>query len=109
MRRLCVRCKENRKATPDEAKFLGVEKASVGVPKGCASCVGTGYKGRIGLFETLWLDSGLSSLIAGRATEEELKNAAGDRLKTLREDARDKVLKGIITLEEASRATMMGD
>jgi type IV pilus assembly protein PilB len=109
VRRLCPQCKEERAATPKESAFLRREEARVSIPRGCANCVGTGYRGRIGLFETLWIDGELSKLIARCAVEEEFKEATGDRLKTLAEDAREKVLAGIITVEEAIRATVMGD
>jgi len=109
VRRLCPRCKGSRPATAEEAAFLAVEEADVGVPKGCAGCVGTGYRGRIGLFESLWIDRELADLIARRPTENELRAAAGDRLRTLVEDVRPKVLDRIVTVEEARGATMIGD
>lgn len=109
VRRLCVRCKETREATPEEAEFLNVEKAEIGMARGCAHCVGTGYKGRIGLFETLWIDKELSALISERATEEKILTAAEPKMSSFSDDARRKILDGIITIEEAYFATVMGD
>lgn len=107
VRRLCPRCRVERTASGAEASLLGVEGAPVGAPAGCAACVGTGFRGRTGIFETLWPDADLLRLVASGATEAEIAGAAGGRLRTLREDARSKVLAGETTCEEAARAAVL--
>lgn len=106
VRRLCPRCRTTRPATSQEARFLWCESPQVGAPGGCAACVGTGYRGRIGLFERLWIDPVLAGLIASGATGAQLAEGAGHRLRTLRGDARRKVLDLVVTVEEAMAATV---
>ena len=71
--------------------------------KGCARCQHTGYQGRIGIFEVLMMDDLIRELIARKATTSEINQAAraAGRLRTLKEDALDKLRQGITTLEEA--------
>ena len=71
--------------------------------KGCARCQHTGYQGRIGIFEVLMMDDMIRELIARKATTSEINQAAraAGRLRTLKEDALDKLRQGITTLEEA--------
>lgn len=102
VRRLCSRCKRPRPATPRESALLGVEGASVEIdePVGCAGCLGSGFRGRVGLFETLWIDRRLGRLISGGGTEEELAEAAAGEWTTLFADGRAKVLAGLTSFEE---------
>ena len=71
--------------------------------KGCARCQHTGYQGRIGIFEVLMMDDMVRELIARKATTAEINQAAraAGRLRTLKEDALDKLRQGITTIEEA--------
>ena len=71
--------------------------------KGCARCQHTGYQGRIGIFEVLMMDDMVRELIARKATTAEINQAAraAGRLRTLKEDALDKLRQGVTTLEEA--------
>jgi type IV pilus assembly protein PilB len=102
VRRLCPRCRTTRAPTSEEAAFLGSE-ADVPAPKGCARCLGTGYSGRVGLFEVLAVGREQARAIA--AGEREL----GSGYRTLREDGIAKVREHITTAEELMRATMVED
>lgn len=82
--------------------MLGVNDADdchVGEDKGCPRCLGTGYHGRVGLFEALWLDGELAERIANGVGERELTQAAGNYWR-LRDDACDKVRRGLTSLGE---------
>jgi type IV pilus assembly protein PilB len=70
--------------------------------------MGTGYKGRTGIFEVLVIDEMVQDMILKRKSAQEITRAAHQvrRLRTLKEDAADKVLKGITTLEEAALAVI---
>jgi type IV pilus assembly protein PilB len=70
--------------------------------------MGTGYKGRTGIFEVLVIDEMVQDMILKRKSAQEITRTAHqvERLRTLKEDAADKVLKGITTLEEAALAVM---
>lgn len=105
VRRLCDNCKQERLATEAElaelAELASDDKSlKLFDPVGCANCQGTGFKGRLGLFETLWFDERLARLVSQGCTEEELERAAKHDLKFMWEDGCQKVLKGMTTLSE---------
>lgn len=100
VRRLCPRCRTTRAPTPDEASFLASE-ADVAVPTGCARCLGTGFAGRVGLFEVLPVGREQARRIADGTAE------LGAEYRTLRMDGIAKVLDRITTAEEVMRATMV--
>jgi type IV pilus assembly protein PilB len=103
VRRLCFACRKPRPAEIEERALLSVEEpVQLFEPGGCPVCMGTGYRGRVGLFETLWIDAHISELIASGADEPALVAAAED-YQTLLDDARAKVLAGITSLGEMQR------
>ncbi|WDP92775.1 MAG: type II/IV secretion system protein [Desulfobacter sp.] len=101
-RRLCPRCRKKRAATLEELEILGLDQGR-GVelyePDGCSFCLGSGYKGRIGLFEALWIGKGLAETIAQGAGEREIRGKA-TRFTSLWEDCRAKVLNGDAALAD---------
>jgi type IV pilus assembly protein PilB len=71
---------------------------------GCTECRGIGYKGRVGVFELLTLNSELRRMITNRASEEEiLEVARRNGLSTLREQSLELVRQGVTTIEEVTR------
>jgi len=71
---------------------------------GCPECRGMGYKGRIGVFELLTLNSELRRLLQSRASEEEILAVARvNGLSTLREQALELVRQGVTTMDEITR------
>lgn len=109
VRRLCDHCKKERLATDDELSELACnDKAqTLFEPIGCANCQGTGFKGRLGLFETLWFDESLARIVSQGCSEEELEKAAGSNLKFMWDDGCQKVLKGMTTLAEVHDVTIV--
>jgi type II secretory ATPase GspE/PulE/Tfp pilus assembly ATPase PilB-like protein len=104
VRRLCFHCKRRRPAEARESAWLGAgEGLELFEPVGCPVCTGTGYRGRIGLFETLWIGEELSRLIAAGGSEGDLTAAAQD-YRTLWDDGRDKAMSGVTSLNEVMRA-----
>ena len=76
------------------------------VPNGCEACTKTGYRGRGGLFELLVVSEDIESLIIGRKSSTEIREAAiRHGLKTLREDGWVKVFNGMTSVEEVMRVT----
>ena len=72
--------------------------------KGCSECRSTGYSGRLALHEILYVDKGLRSLILNSRDLDEIKAFAIENgLKTLQDDALEKVRAGLTTLEEVRR------
>lgn len=109
VRRLCQQCKQLHPATPAQKQLLDVvPEATLELyhPQGCALCQGTGYRGRLGLFETLWFDDELSQLVSQGAGEEALERAAGERLRPMWLDGKHKVLAGVTTLDEVLKVTL---
>jgi len=108
VRRLCPRCRAKRAGTASEALSMGRDAQAPPPPlfdaSGCASCLGSGYRGRTGLFESFWVDEPIRRLIAGGAGESALRDAAADRT-TLRRDGWSKVETGLTTIEEVLTAT----
>ncbi len=104
VRKLCSHCKTSHAATDEEKNLLDLPvetEAQIYEPKGCAFCQGSGYRGRLGLFETLWFDEELSKLVAKGSSEEELEQRAGpQRLRPMWVDGTAKVLAGITTIAE---------
>ncbi len=103
VRRLCPHCKASYTANDVDKSLLDAPPnidLQLFKPSGCAFCQGTGYRGRLGVFETLWFDEELSKLVAKGCSEEELEARAGPRLKSMWADGAIKVLAGITTLSE---------
>ncbi len=102
VRRLCAHCRRKRPARPEELRILDLEGGS-GVeicdPGGCSFCLGSGFRGRIGVFEALWIDRDLSLAISEGAGEGRMRETAKN-LRTLWQDACEKVLQGEVSLAE---------
>ena len=109
VRRLCAHCKKSADATAEEKALLAIapdDNMQIYHAVGCANCQGTGYRGRIGLFETLWFDDALRQFVSKGCTEEMLVAEAGDRLKQMWHDGVDKIKQGLTTLEEVQKVTV---
>lgn len=101
VRRLCHYCREEVRVSDSECALIGFDSSSkIYRAKGCARCQGSGYRGRIGLFECLWIDVELADYISQEPSELELAAKAGDRLRPLRQDAKEKMLAGWISFAD---------
>ncbi len=100
VRRVCQHCRRERPAEAAEVEFLE-EAGPVAEPVGCPRCIGTGFRGRIGLFEWLGIDRALARAIGRGLMGDELEQAAQERLWPLARDAREKVARGLVTPAEA--------
>jgi type IV pilus assembly protein PilB len=112
VRRICEACKEKGDTAPTqliEAGFPAAEAATFRPSKGrgCEKCGGSGYKGRIGLFEVMEVNDRLRDLIVTNAPATELRKAAIEEgMVTLRMSGLNKVRDGLTTLDEVVRETM---
>ena len=108
MRRLC-KCAEKTPPTDSERRMLAALEGSgaigkIGRPTGCAKCNNTGFKGRTGTHELMRVTPELQGLIAEKAGENELREAAqAGGMIPLHQDALRKVAEGVTTLDEALR------
>ena len=109
VRRLCPQCKEEYEATAEDKEILGVDTSQslkLFKPCGCEKCDGTGYKGRIGVYEIMEVTPDVKRAIAHQADAEEIKNVAlKDGMKTLRMRAADYAMQGITSMSEAIRVS----
>ncbi|HBG25713.1 MAG: hypothetical protein A2Y10_20455 [Planctomycetes bacterium GWF2_41_51] len=110
VRRICPNCKiVDEHPDPHYLRLLNishedVKKYPVYKGAGCNRCHNTGYKGRQGIFEILEMNASLRELAFARASATELRKAAkAAGMRTLLEDGRQKVFKGITTPEEISK------
>lgn len=102
VRRLCARCKVAVTPDAETRTLLGLaDDATTRIfePGGCPACVGTGYAGRIGVFESLWPDAELAAAIVRGANEGELASHARHWYR-LADDARAKALAGATSVAE---------
>lgn len=114
-RRICTACKETFEPSPDVAadirNVLGPlyplkpeDKLVLSRGKGCAECDGTGYLGRIGIFEVLPVSEKVARLITERVAAIEIeKVATAEGMITLKQDGYLKVIEGVTSIEEVLR------
>jgi type IV pilus assembly protein PilB len=105
-RRLCPECRKPAQLSPKELQEIGAVEGDGEIyePVGCVTCNGTGYSGRIGLYEVLVLDAEISSLILSKASSGEIEEAAvAAGMHRLRDDGLEKVRAGVTSLAEVLR------
>lgn len=108
VRRICPNCKEKHIATADIRRELGEGVSEFWKGKGCDNCLGTGYRGRMAIFELLMVDDSIRELVMRRATVREIKDKAISLgMRTLRQDGIEKIKKGITTVDEVLRVTQL--
>ncbi|MEI6669500.1 MAG: ATPase, T2SS/T4P/T4SS family [Acidobacteriota bacterium] len=112
VRRICSECKEAYLPDPATALKVGLSPAdgSVYRGKGCSACGGTGFNGRVGIYEMFRPTNAIRKLISARASETDLKAAARQGgMRLLREDALDKVKQGITSPDEVLRVVQVDE
>lgn len=119
VRKLCQYCRVQR--APTDSERATIERIVAGITdtelvpaqrdsiwdaskKGCEKCGGRGYKGRVGIFEAIFMDATIEEMLRQKPTEREIAAAAKpQKVPTMQEDGVLKVLRGVTTLEELSR------
>ncbi|MCK9176075.1 MAG: GspE/PulE family protein [Desulforhopalus sp.] len=108
---VCPHCAEKYTMQSDELARAGFpvepgRQLDLTRGRGCRECRNTGYRGRCGVFEVLPFSSQLKKMISAGADAMEMKQVAiREGMTTLREDAWDKVKRGVTTWQEALRVT----
>ncbi|MBW7957682.1 MAG: Flp pilus assembly complex ATPase component TadA [Deltaproteobacteria bacterium] len=109
VRRICDHCKAPYAPGPDEAGYFP-PKTKLYRGKGCGKCGGSGFYGRVGVFEILVVDRNIRKLISTDAPEEEIYAAALEEgMVTLQKDGLRKVLEGVTTLDELGRVVYLNE
>ena len=112
VRRLCPSCR--REDTMTDARWLELglgaaprKRFKVWEPVGCAKCFGTGYRGRVGLYEVMSVDDDIRDLVATGGSVLEIQRAARAKgVTSLRDDGVAKVLEGVTSYLELLRVTI---
>jgi type IV pilus assembly protein PilB len=111
VRRICSQCKAPHQYAAEELEALGMTPEELRAMQffkgtGCDTCNGTGYKGRAGLYEVMFMTPELRRMVLrGASTAEMTEQAVKDGMLTLRMDGIVKIKKGTTTLEEVVKET----
>lgn len=109
VRRLCPKCKRKHNLTEEDKRRLHLRGDAAPViyepnGQGCAFCNGTGYRGRIGVYEIMTVSTAVRKVItAGGGADEIQKTALSEGMTTLRLGAAKLVLKGVTSIAEVER------
>jgi type IV pilus assembly protein PilB len=112
IRRCCNNCKTAYIPDDRELRMLGITREDIaGKPfyrgGGCELCNGSGYKGRVGIFELLHISEAIQGMINRRMPTQDIKRKAIEEgLLTLRQDGINQVLLGVSTAAEVLQYTM---
>ncbi len=112
VRRTCPACKRAYTPSGRELHALGLkpgqlEGALFAHGAGCVACNGTGYQGRMGIFEIFRVHDDIRAMIYDNVTSTGLRaQARRDGMRTMREDGIRKVLAGLTTIEEVVTVTV---
>jgi type IV pilus assembly protein PilB len=114
VRRLCPECATDYLPPPGEVASLSLSPAAVAGrkfrrPRGCRACEGTGYRGRIALFEHMEMDAEVRDLVFRGASLEAIRRAGegSGNLRSLLADGGRKVLEGRTSATEVMRVTRL--
>jgi type II secretory ATPase GspE/PulE/Tfp pilus assembly ATPase PilB-like protein len=108
VRRVCDHCRVETEVSPlirEKLETMGTTKLAGPFYRGagCEECRGTGYRGRVGIFELLSVSAELKELIIHKRPSAEIKAAARKTMLTMQEDALLKAAQGVTTLDEIVR------
>lgn len=113
VRRLCTHCREEVRLTKAKLAEMRISRdeltGTVYGPsaEGCEECFGTGYRGRVGVFEIMELTEEIRSLFLNLAPSDEIRKAAlASGMNTLRQDAMAKVSQGLTSIDEVVRVVV---
>jgi len=112
VRTICPQCKARYEPPEEALHFWGLtsnDRSKLVNGTGCFNCMHTGYKGRTGIFEVLLIDDLIQNMILKKRSSHEISKAAKEagKLSTLKEDAAQKILQGITTIDEAASAVLV--
>lgn len=107
VRTICTKCKEEYSPPAAALKDLGLKgHGPFFRGKGCSKCKNTGFVGRIGIFEVVFVDDVIRKMVEEKRSADQIKKKAIELgMKTLHEDGLEKARAGLTTIEEILRAT----
>jgi type IV pilus assembly protein PilB len=112
VRKVCPHCRMPHQPSPEALRYWRLSETDTSgfvIGQGCFNCMNSGYKGRTGVYEVLVIDDMVQDMILKRNSAHEINRAAieAGNLATLRDNALEKVIQGITSLEEAASAVLM--
>jgi general secretion pathway protein E len=111
LRKICPSCSESFEISADDLMAMGIKIDKIGIIRlkrgnGCIKCRGTGYLGRVGIFEVISVTEPIKDIIAQEGSADMIRQAAcNEGMITLRENAIKKMLDGETTYQEVIRVT----
>jgi general secretion pathway protein E len=107
VRTICPACKQDYEPDAWERAVLKLKPGQkLYKGRGCTECIGTGYKGRTGIFEVLPMTDEIRNLVATRPQAKAVRDLAGKQgVATLVDDGLEKVKAGVTTFDEVTRVT----
>jgi type IV pilus assembly protein PilB len=106
VRMLCKHCKRPQKVSDEVLAEHGLAGAQPYEPVGCSRCGGSGYRGRVGIYEVMSVSEPIRSLILARASVDEMVAVAEQEgMLRLRDDGLAKVREGLTSIAEVERLT----
>jgi len=119
VRKLCEKCKVEGTPTAEEQKVIDkyvgtivdktlvppeTKKVWLAKEGGCAECHGRGYKGRMGIYEAVFMDPSIETILRSKPSEREIYAAARPQgIPSMQEDGIIKVLRGQTSMDELRR------
>ena len=111
VRKICANCKQPTETPKDELKSLGATDEEIATATcqrgaGCQVCGGSGYKGRVALYEVMPFKDALKELVLQGAAAVEIKaEAIRVGMRTLRRSGVRKICEGVTSVDEVARIT----
>ncbi len=111
VRKICPYCKVKYKPDVDIAKQLGIEEdVSLYKGEGCEKCKYTGYQGRVGIYEVMQVNKEIRNVIGKGGSTDDIRHVAVQSgFKQMKDSGFELVKKGITTIEEVLRVTVIKD
>jgi type IV pilus assembly protein PilB len=106
VRLLCKHCKRQQQLSDGVLAEHGLDGAQPFEAVGCSRCGGSGYRGRVGVYEVMPVSEQIRALILERASVDVMVSIAiAEGMRRLRDDGLDKVREGLTSIAEVERMT----
>lgn len=108
VRKICPDCREAYVPTEEERRLVGAEKGQILYRgKGCPHCFGTGYRGRTGIYEILFMNQkGRKAVLEGAARDELLEALKDEDYQSMEDNCKELIRMGTTTVEEGLRVIL---
>ena len=112
VRKICLKCRRDYQPSPTELRALNFSSAQLEGARfqrghGCPDCNGTGFRGRMGIFEIFPVNEELQRMIYEHASSARLRDRARSLgMRTMREDGARKAIAGLTTIDEVVSITV---